>query len=86
MHSFLRYSFSNTFSTMTTLPSATDVTRRASSANGVVRLGTRKNHVMNTMKTIMARQIGRLIQMMGMKRAARKMSTAQIHQLVKMVP
>ena len=75
-----------TFSTMTTLPSATEVTRRPFSESGAVRLGTLKNQVMNTMNTTRATAMGMLIQRLWMKYASMKISTAHMHQLVSMVP
>ena len=86
MHSRFRYSFSKTFSRMTTLPSATEVTSRWFPAIGAARLGTRKNQVMKTMKITKTADSRREIQWAWIKWADTQMRAAQMHQLTRMVP
>ena len=71
---------------MTTLPSATEVTRRLFRASGAIRLGTRKNQVMKTMKVTNRADSGMEIQGLRIKWAVSQIKTAQTHQLMKMVP
>ena len=86
MHSVCRNSGSKTFFTITTFPSATEVTRRSFSASGASRLGTRKNQVMNTMKVSSTTITGMVIQRFLINVADRNISTAHTIQLKKIVP